>query len=75
MNGQYSIQILHKTAHGHVWRNDLRMQSMGKDFAKGAFFALQAFHGGAIEYRLVKHHEAGAVEVLGEHRTGTIKVN
>lgn len=78
--GKYHIQL--KLAEGLGWRTDLRMQSMGKDFAKGAFFVLRGLQGGNCAYRLVKcnvppnaNTPIKDIEVLDAHTTGEIKLN
>lgn len=57
------------------WKTDLRMRDMGKDFAKGAFFALKSFNGGGILYRLVKQEDDGSYTELDRYGTGNIRVN
>jgi len=74
--GKYSIQMQIPAKNGGViWHDDLRMQRKGEAFAKGMFFALRAFNGGGLKYRLVKHVGLNEVEVLEEYNTGNIKLN
>lgn len=48
---------------------------MGRDFARGAFFALKEFNGGGLTYRLVHRGPAGAVQELDRYSTGHVVLN
>lgn len=70
-NGKHDIQML--MADGS-WRTDLRMQMMGRDFARGAFFALKGLSGGGLTYRLIRREGSKVVEI-DQHKTGHIRAD
>lgn len=80
--GKYHIQLRYDFDPLKEWKTDLRMQGMGKDFAKGAFFVLRGLAGGSIQYRLVKCNvpphrmtPEESIEVLETYNTGKISLN
>lgn len=77
--GKYHIQYRYDFDPPEKWRTDLQLQYLGKDFARGAFFAIKQLCGGNRSYRLVKSNYApqilDRVEVIDTHNTGEVKLN